>query len=727
MIYLLAWTGLVFSALAHGYSLPPLPAASTQTVTLNFSSDHMDYASSTTLVHLKGHAVIHDSSWTMKADQIWINPQTHRGTAKGFFIIKDSMSAVAGDQGFFDFDAKQAVVTHAAAGDGDWRIHSRQAVLRQNRSVDYYQARVTSCDIYPHPHYYIYSNHVTVVPNRYLLARNSVFHLGSYPLFYTPIFYQSLKPRSEMSLFQWKAQPGYDRRNGYFLDNTVTSQWTKTFYTKAYADYYGMQGVGTGGEIDDHESQNERGTFYGYQIGERNSPDLQPSGGRERWELLGDRYQALSKNLSFHGHLQAMSDPLFNNDYARANLYPFTSELDNNAALTYAQKLYTAHISYSRVDFANAAGTGFQKVSESAPRIDVQSSSLKFWKLPWLNTFSGYEDNTYAQGQGFIQHSAGLGWQGTQSIHVWRGLTYTPSVSFNSAYYNKYFIPFNNSIYNFTSPANLVYVSSPLANSPLYSNALISRYGFSNDLHYDSRFGYFDAVHSMIVRSQPGALTINRSAPDYGLEQNLVTVQDAFRPVDKVWATLASGYNLQQLSGYNLVFDQRLQPITGDLVYTPKLFETLALHDQYVLGTGNQSFVANAQWGDPKGIYMSGGAGYNLLEVDQYYADTQFGWVSPGGDWHLIGALYAGFHTPGGVSKAGRLGLFDKEFQVVKLWHDFITRAGFLFRPDGAKVVRFSASLKLGHSPEAVAQAARENYWESEWFPERATGMANRP
>ncbi|MDE2313949.1 MAG: LPS-assembly protein LptD [Elusimicrobia bacterium] len=709
------------------YPLPPAPAASSATITLTFSADHMDYSSATALIHLQGRAIVRQSSWTLKADDLWINPETERGTARGFFIVSDTWSAVSGTGGSFNFASRQAVMDQAAAGSGNWRVHAREGVIRADRSIDYYHAHLTSCNIYPHPHYYFYTSHLTVVPGHYLLARNAVFYLGRYhpvPLFYTPFFYKSIKSGPELSLFEWKARPGYDKRNGYFLDNTITSRWNRSFYTKAYADYYGQQGAGAGGEIDDHESRNSRGTVYGYQINERSSPDLRPLGGQERWEVLGERYQALTKRLSFHGRLQAMSDPLFNNDYARASLYPFTSEINNSAAMTYAAGAFTAHLSYSRVDLANAAGTGFQKVSESAPRVDVQSISFTLWKLPWLNTLSGFQDNTYAQGQGFIQHSGGVGWQGTQAIHLARGLSLRPQVSYNAAYYNKYFVPFNNSLYNFTSPATQVYVSSPLANSPLYADALINRYSVSNDLRWESQFGYWDAIHAMTFRSRPGSFAVDESAPDYGLEQNLVTLQDAFRPAPKVWASLGSGYNLQQLSGYNLVFHQRVLPITGDISYSPGLFESVDLRDQYVAGAGNQSFVADAQWGDPRGAFVAGGAGYNLQQADEYYTDARFGWISPGGRWHFVGALYAGLSSPGGISRAGRFSLFDKELQVVKLWHDFIGRAGFMWRPGGAKVARVSVSLRLGHSPEAVAQALRENYWESEWYPQRATDIA---
>ncbi len=723
-------------ARAADYPLPPPPRVSSASTVLNFSADHLDYSSATALIHLRGHAVVHESSWTLKADDLWINPETHRGTAPGFFIVKDSMSAVAGRGGFFDFDSHQAVMAHAASGSGDWRVHARQGVLEPNRSIDYYQARFTSCDIYPHPHYYIYSSHLTVAPNRYLLARNDVFYLGSYPLFYTPVFYKSIKPGNDNSLFEWKAQPGYDNRNGYFLDNTITSHWSRSFYTKTFLDEYTQEGVGAGAELDDHESQNSRGTLYGYQINEQTSPDLRPTGGSHRWVVMGERYQSLARNWGFHGNLQAMSDPLFNNDYARSSLYPFTSELNNSAALTYTGSSFTAHVSYSRVDLANAAGTGFQKVSESAPRLDIQSKSFKIGKLPWLNTLSGFQDNTYAQGQGFIQHSGGANWQGTQSIHLARGLTLRPAVSYNATYYNKYFVPFNNSLYNFTSPATQVYVSSPLANSPLYSDALISRYSVSNNLSWESRLGYLNAAHSMTFRSRPGSFAVDTSAPDYGLEQNLVTLNDSFSPAPKLWASLGSGYNLQQLQGYSLGFQQRLQPITGDLDYTPRAFTSFDVHDQYVMGVGNESFVADGQWGDPKGAFVGGGVGYNLfgpdigvifggtLPSEDYYTDARFGWVSPGGTWHFVGALYAGLNSPGGIARANRFALFDKELQVVKLWHDFISRLGFMWRPDGAKLVHVSASLRLGHSPEAVAQALRENYWESEWYPQRQTDIA---
>src|SRR5207302_8812744 len=52
------------------------------------------------------------------------------------------------------------------------------------RSADF-----TSCDTVP-SHYHFHSTRLTVVPHKYLFARNTVFYFRKVPLFYIPFLYK---------------------------------------------------------------------------------------------------------------------------------------------------------------------------------------------------------------------------------------------------------------------------------------------------------------------------------------------------------------------------------------------------------------------------------------------------------------------------------------------------------------------------------------------------------
>ncbi|MBI5630791.1 MAG: LPS-assembly protein LptD [Elusimicrobia bacterium] len=683
------------AARAEDYPLPPPPAASTGTTRLDFVADHLDYTGESPEIHLKGGVKVQESTWTIKAEELWLDPKKNTGRSRGYLLMEDGVSAVYGDSGDFDFAAHSGVLYGSSAGHGDWRVHSKRVRLK-GRRLDYYGADFTSCSYDPKPHYHFHATRLTVIPKKYLLARNAVFFLGPVPLLYSPVIFKSLKPKHWT---RWRVQPGYDRRSGAFLKGTLTTELSPGFYSKLFLDYYSAQGLGAGAELEHRQGEDSRGSLFGYRIRETNN-------GAERWSVSGTEYRAFLSSAAFQGRLQVQSDADFNNHYSRSSLLRVTPELINSGALVYRLPKLTARLSYSRQDTASENRLRYLKAKESAPRLDLQSAQLRLGKSSWLHTFTGFADNSFDRGRTYMEKSLGGGWEGTRGYSVARGVSFVPKLSYREAYLNRF-----DSLTSFASTATV-------------RDAFIGRYGAQGALTFATPAVTWNAVHSFERRQKPNSIADDAGAIDHGIETNLFTLEDVVRPHRKLLFRAFSGYDFRVFRDHSVGFRDRVQPLVAEVVYTPRSSLNFSVRDDYQLSQGNRSFLFNGQWGEENGNFLGAGAGYNLATGNRYFLSAEFGLSPSTGTWRLTAALRSDMTSSGGLARLSGFRLFEKEIALAKHWHDFYTRTLVRFRPGGVREASIRIDMKFA-SPTKESVPRRD--WESEWFPERRLGGEDRP
>ena len=680
------------AAAAEDFPLPEPPSPSTDVIHMDFAADHLDYESSSAIIHMKGGVRIKESTWTIKAEEMWLDSERRTAWAEGALFVEDGVSAAYGDSGFFDFNTHQGKLYKASSGTGDWRIHSQRAAMYGRRRLDYFRADFTSCSSVP-PHYHLYSTRVSLFPGRYLLARNAVFFIGPVPIFYLPFFYKSLNPNH---LLRLRVQPGLDRRNGAFAKGTLTTPHGDHMYSKVYLDYYKKAGLGAGGELLRAESQDSRGVLYGYRIKE--------SSGVLRWTMLGDLYQGLGKSnvMALQGRLQLQSDPEFNNDYNRSSLLRVAPELINSAAFVYRFPIMTTRLSYSRTDRIPPGRFVYLKTEEVAPRVDFQTDQFSFG-LPWLNSFSGFGQSAYLRGRSYLERTGGGGWQGTQSYHLMRRVTFTPTLSYFDSYVNRRDMP------------------ADFGGTKTVFDVFVGRYTANNNLRVDTLLGALDAAHTYSRRSKVNSLSDDAGALDHGVETNLLTAQNVFRPTRKILVRAQSGYDFRVFRDRIVLYHDRIQPITSNIEYAPHPLLSLSAYDDYHMKRGNQSFIFDARVGHEQRTFIRLGGGNNLATPTIWFFNSDAGIRH--GPWYLIGNMKAESVTRGGPRRLSRLRPFEKEFAVSKDWHDFFTRVTARFRQQGIYEFQFRVDMRLGGSRDKVPRRD----WEAEWFAERQSGMYDRP
>ncbi len=678
-------------ARAEDYVLPEPPPGPR----LDYQADKVDFDGERGLLHLQGDVTLKESTWTVKGSELWIDTDKRRGRSQGPLLVEDGISAVYGESGEFDFAEHTGRLERTSAGHADWRIRAREAKVGHNRRLDYSGATFTSCSAKP-PHYHFNASRITVKPKKSMVAKNVVFYLGEVPVLYLPFLYKSLKPRSWL---RWKTQPGYDRRNGVFAKNTLTTEHGDKVYSKLFADYYAAQGFGAGGELHRREGEDSRGALFGYTIRETST-------NARRWAVLGQQYQAIGSSTSFQARLQVQSDADFNNNYSRSSTFRVTEELVNGGAFTHRFRRGTARLSYARLDRGNSDRRTFDKARESYPRLEYLSQPLRVGKLPWLNTLDGAFDNVYDVSRPFIEKSATAGWEATRTFPIARGVSFAPKLRFRETWYNR---------------VDQLEVSG---STKTIQDAVIARPSAAGTLRFDTPIGGVDVTQSYAERLKPGSFKQDSSAVDKGVEENLLTVSDVFIPAPRMYARLSTGYDFRTFRGYTVGFRRRVQPFTADASWSPTDKLALTVRDEYALDEGNRATILDARWGDEEGAAIGGGFAWNAAASRSYVASFDFAVAPSSPTWRLAMGVRASAESSRGVGGLHGWRVFEKEFSWTKRWHDFYTKIAGRFRPGGVGEASIRIDLKFG---EIDPKNAPRRDWETELFPERAKQDDLRP
>ena len=631
----------------------------------------------------------------MRGDELWLDTERRRGTSRGPLLVEDGASAIYGEAGEFDFLAHTGKLQRTNAGHADWRINAREAELGEGKTLHYRGGDFTSCSAKP-PHYHFRASSITVRPKQSIWARNVRFYLGRVPVFYLPALYKSLKPRH---VLRWKTQPGFDRRNGVFAKNTLTTDHGPWTYSKLYADYYMRQGFGFGGELQRRKGEDSRGGLLAYAIRETSTND-------KRWAVIGQNYQALASSIAFQGRLQTQSDADFNNHYSRSSAFRVTPELINSGAIVKTFSRGTGRVVYERRDVSDGSRRLFIKDRESYPRIELQSTPFRVGRLAWLNALSGTADQSYDRARPFIERQVSGGWEATRTYGVARGVSFAPKLGFRETWYNR-----------------LDQVQVAGGSKTVY-DAVVGRPRAAGTLRFDTPLGGTDLTYGYAQRLKSASFQQDAASPDKGVEENLLTLSDAFIPHPRVYARVSTGYDFRTFRDRTVGFRQRVQPFTADASWQAGSKLAFTMRDEYQLDEGNRAAIFDARWGDEEGAAAGAGFAWNRARSREYVASADFAVAPSSPTWRLAFGVRAKAESDRGVGGLRGFQVFEKEFSWTKRWHDFHTKIGGRFRPGGVAEASVRVDLKFGaFDPK---QAPRRD-WEAEWFPDRARSDDLRP
>lgn len=670
------------------YELP----SSTGIPHLFFTADEAEYDKANDTIHLKGRVKLSEKERgggvaprTMRAGELHIRVSSRIVVSPGEVLVEEGSNAIYGKSGWFNTSSHEGALSGVAAAYKPWRVEGESLEIKNRRHV-YTKAVLTSCDMFP-PHYRIKISRLTIIPERRLFATNAVFYLGKVPVLYSPFFYKSLRPDPP---FVTKLRPGYDERNGLYLKTSTFHRFNDKTTGKLFLDYFSRRGLGTGGEVDYNDPENFRGNVSGYRIREYGTPS-------DRWGVGGGHWQKISPAYYSQSQFKLLSDVYFNNDFFRRNPFAVSPDMNASAAFVRQTSLTTTRLSFSRRDAQTSGTDRFHKVHESLPRLDFRTSPVAIKRLPVLHRFTGFFDNARPGGAGPFQKSAGGRWAVTQTIPVVRKVSIVPS-----GFYSE----------------NVSFSSRTAGGR---KNLWIGLFGAGTNLRYDTLLGSIDIGYSYARRLKVNSFSLDSQSPDRGVESNRISFENFLRPSRRVYARVASGYDLINYRGYYPGVRERFDPVTGEIGYTPNPNFSVFARDEYDLKDGNISFFMQAEFGSSGTNHMGLGIShYSSSPSDYIVNQTVSLYPCRRGrrcSWHVDAVLRYVASSPSGM-RFSNVRLFGKSLVLYKDFHDFRTSWNFRVRP-GVREFSFTMDLKFNNVTKVARQTPDSDKF---WHPWRKEG-----
>ena len=192
-----------------------------------YAEDSIVYDLDTGMVYLYGKAWMTYEDIRLEADYIDIDFNTKEissrgapdssGTIVGKPLFKQGTDEFHSDQIRYNFNTKKGKITEVTTKDGDSYIHGAVVKKQPDNSTFIKDGYYTTCDA-PHPHYYLKSNKIKVIPNNKVVTGPADLYIMDVP---TPLaipfgFFPNKKGRASGILFP---QYGESQQLGFFLKN----------------------------------------------------------------------------------------------------------------------------------------------------------------------------------------------------------------------------------------------------------------------------------------------------------------------------------------------------------------------------------------------------------------------------------------------------------------------------------------------------------------------------
>jgi len=679
---------------AGGYELP----SSSGTPHIYFEADKANYHRDDNNLQLDGNVKIFEKDRTDGLD-----PRNLRGenfsiflssrviVSSGAVLVEEGFNAIYGEDGYFDWEQRTGRMSHVNAQYGNWRVTEAQSAVFDNDKHTYSHLDLTSCNL-PTPHYHFSIGKMSIIPNRRLFATNAVFYLGRWPVFYLPVLY---KPLGTENAYITYVSLGYDESNGATIKTSTVYQFNRNLLGKLYLDYFSKRTFGTGFEMTYNDPSKFRGSLTAYRIRE-------PGADSDRWGVAGGYWYQFNKGYSecptcndamyyTQSQLRLVSDPSFNNDFFRSNPYTISTDRQANAAIVRQTKRTTTRLSYIRTEQRD--GDVFVKTLESRPRLDFQTAPFFIAKTPFANNVTAYFENSQSTSTIYYQPSANARWSISHSLPLMHSVSIKPSVYYDQTV--------------FFSPKDLT--------GKVQDTQAVGRYGLGATLRKTFSQGTLDLTQSYAVRLATNTMSIDSNSNDEGREVNLTMLQALYRPSIATYMRFSTGYDYRMLADQPRTIENRIQPLTAGIGYTPKQDMNFFLQESYAIDRSNQGILLQSDFGKPTENGMGFGFSHYSSEPLNYYLSQTIRWYPAGKSWYIHAGLGYELMMESG-SRIRTASLYSKNIGLFKNFHDFHMEVRLNMRP-GVKAVSANVNMRFNAiTARNISQREDERFWHP-WRP----------
>jgi LPS-assembly protein len=334
--------------------------------------DSVEFLSQRKQVIAKGHVVVRYQDAILTCDKAIVYTDTKDVLLEGDVKLFQEGSVVSGERAIYNLQTKKGSVLKTHLKAEPWYSGAKEADRVGKGQADVQSGYITSCNL-DRPHYRIKAKAIKIFLEDRVQAKDAVFYLGDYPIFYLPFYNYSLRER-------WpkvRVTPGKDKDWGYY----VLTAWRYEFSGQAKGlinvDFRDRKDVAVGVDhyydtinIGDFGS----GLFRTYYMKERNiqsdhiwktprhTEELQRYRVQLRHEWDIDRESELVLEYNRYSDNNFLKDYFYRRDYERFD-----------APETYVSFTRTKP-SHTLNFFAKKRANRWESVTEELPRIRLDAN-----------------------------------------------------------------------------------------------------------------------------------------------------------------------------------------------------------------------------------------------------------------------------------------------------------------------------------------------------------------
>ena len=298
---------------ANGSTGPTAPAGKGG-VPIDISADgETDYAAGLATAH--GNVVVHYGSDLLYADRISYETSTKTVHADGDVRIYSGAKVYRGEHVIFNFESKAFTSTDFSLA--SFPIFSKGASVGTPQGNEYLiKNGFVTTDNRSNPSYVVKAHTIEIYPGDRVVLKNVVVWVGDVPVFWLPVYYQSLK--TEESTFSF--QGGSSSRFGIEGLSTINWKAADDLEMSFHDDYRSQRGVAGGVDIQFRPVPSGIGTFQSYIADDKDTtynPTVLPRGpiSRTRYDFSLKEIIPFSDGLTAKVNANVWSDPFITEDF----------------------------------------------------------------------------------------------------------------------------------------------------------------------------------------------------------------------------------------------------------------------------------------------------------------------------------------------------------------------------------------------------------------------------
>ncbi|MCP4481730.1 MAG: LPS-assembly protein LptD [bacterium] len=398
--------------------------AKNQTKNIKITADEVFRDPRKNQVSAQGNVKANYQGTVIYADHIEYFEDSEIANADGEVRLRDSEHYMKGENLEYNLLLSSGVMRNAKALAYSWIVRGREMFRHSKDLATIAPAKISSCD-HDKPHYYFRASKVKVYFGRKMVAYNVVLFIKGIPVFYFPVFVQSLKDKK----IDISVTVGQGRVDGNYIKTTVKYDLGGNEKITLYVDKYEYRGWGLGTLFEYQKDSVNSGSIYLYGIDDTIDDIRKRTFRMNHIQKLSKRWQSYTK-INYQNDESFDQDLLYSNvaeegvSRVNTNIYSYTS-------LNYVGKMYSMNTTWQMEHDWNDDDKVYKKSTESLPSFSLDSYQNKFFvdKLYYsfgfgfINSYHPTNDTYYGTGSAYFDL--------TRTINLTPNITLTPSTGLN--------------------------------------------------------------------------------------------------------------------------------------------------------------------------------------------------------------------------------------------------------------------------------------------------------